>query len=147
MQRRTAGVRVVVGVVLALLVSLAPAAAEDAFKVIVNAKIAGRVVSKATLAQIYLGRVKRWRDGRPVAAVDLPSTSPVRAAFSQAVLGMSVLGIRSHWMRSISSGERPPLTRTNDAAVIAFVAAEAGGVGYVSEAAALPDTVKVVTVE
>ena len=135
------------GVLLATFVGLGPVSSEEGFKVIANPRVAGRTVSKETLSQIYLGRVKRWGDGHPVAAVDLPSASPVRAAFTQTVLGMTVLGVRSHWLRVISVGGRPPLTRPDDTAVVAFVAAEAGAIGYVSEAAELPETVKLLTVE
>jgi ABC-type phosphate transport system substrate-binding protein len=129
------------------LAAASPAGAAEGFKVIVNAKLAGAVVPKETLADIYLGRVKRWRDGRPIAAVDLPSRSPVRVVFSTTVLGMSLPGVRAHWMPLLAAGERPPLVRPSDDAVAAFVAARPGAIGYVSESATLPETVKVVTVE
>ena len=121
--------------------------AGDAFKVIVNPKLAGQAVSRETLAQVYLGRVERWGDGKPIAAVDLSTTSPVRAAFSQTVLGMSVLAVRQHWTRSIASGRVPPLARATDEDVIAFVSTRAGGVGYVSADAILPDTVRALVVQ
>jgi ABC-type phosphate transport system substrate-binding protein len=122
-------------------------AADPGFKIILNANVAGRTVSKQTLADIYLGRIKRWADGRPITAVDLPSTSPVRTAFSRTILDMSVAGVKAHWMQLLPTGERPPLSRPNDDAVIEFVATRAGAVGYVSDAATLPDTVKVVSVQ
>ena len=121
--------------------------AADAFKVIVNPKLTGQAVSRETLAQVYLGRVERWSDGKPIAAVDLSTTSPVRAAFSQAVLGMSILAVRQHWTRSISSGRVPPMARSTDEDVIAFVSTRAGGVGYVSADAILPDTVRPLVVQ
>ena len=142
-------------VCLALTLMLAvPAASTDApdtpdapFKVIVNAKVAGTAVPRGTLAHIYLGRVKRWSDGRPIAAVDLPSNSPVRIAFTTRVLDMTMLAVRAHWMQLLPAGDRPPLTRTSDDAVIGYVASQPGGVGYVSEGAVLPDSVKTVNIE
>jgi len=131
----------------AVLATAHPVGAAEGFKVIVNAKLAGAAVPKETVADIYLGRVKRWRDGRPIAAVDLPSGSPVRIVFSATVLRMTLPGVRAHWMPLLATGKRPPLVRPSDEAVTAFVAAQAGGIGYVSESAALPETVKVVTVE
>jgi ABC-type phosphate transport system substrate-binding protein len=136
----------------AVLVSIAlagsrPAQAADAFKVIVNAKITGHAVSRETLAQVYLGRADRWSDGKPIAAVDLSTTSPVRAAFSQAVLGMSTLAVRQHWTRTIGNGHVPPMARSTDEDVIAFVSARTGAVGYVAADAVLPDTVRVVAVQ
>lgn len=141
--------RVVAGLALALmLIPAGPAATADVpFKVIVNPSVAGTALPRKTLAQIYLGRVKRWSDGRQIAAVDLPSTSPVRVAFTTEVLDMTMLAVRSHWMQLLAAGDRPPLTRSDDAAVIAYVAGQPGGVGYVSDGAVLPESVKVVTVE
>jgi ABC-type phosphate transport system substrate-binding protein len=123
------------------------ASAADSFKVVVNARMAGRAISRETLAQVYLGRVERWSDGKPIAAVDLSTTSPVRAAFSQAVLGMSVLSVRQYWTRTIASGHLPPMARSTDDDVIAFVSGRTGGVGYVSADALLPDTVRAVAVQ
>jgi ABC-type phosphate transport system substrate-binding protein len=123
----------------------ASARAADAFKVIVNARLGGKAISRETLSAIYLGRVERWGDGHEIAAIDLSTTSPVRASFSQDVLGMSVLAVRQHWTRMIATSDHfPPLTRDNDEAVIAFVAARSGGVGYVSPDAVLPDSVRAV---
>lgn len=119
-----------------------------AFKVIVNPKVAGRAISRTALVQIYLGKARAWGDGHPIAAVDLSSTSPVRAAFSEAILGMPVAGVQAHWLRSINTGgSRPPVTKRADEDVIAFVASEPGGVGYVAEATAVPETVKAVVVQ
>jgi ABC-type phosphate transport system substrate-binding protein len=117
------------------------------FTVIVNAGVKGKSISRETLTQVFLGRIDRWSDGRPVTPVDLSATSEVRASFSQAALGMSVFNVRGHWLRALSAGRRPPLTRATDAEVIAFVASNSGGIGYVAEGAVLPDTVRVLVVE
>ena len=55
----------------AVLVSIAlagprPAGAAESFKVIVNARMTGRSVSRETLSQVYLGKVERWGDGKPI---------------------------------------------------------------------------------
>jgi ABC-type phosphate transport system substrate-binding protein len=139
--------RLAAALVLIALAGPRPAVAAESFKVIVNSRMTGRAVSRETLAQVYLGKVERWGDGKPIAAVDLSTTSPVRAAFSQEVLGLSVLGVRQHWTRTIASGHVPPLARATDEEVIAFVSARSGAVGYVSADAVLPDTVQVVTVQ
>jgi ABC-type phosphate transport system substrate-binding protein len=139
--------RLAAALVLIALAGPRPAAAADSFKVIVNAKMAGRAISRETLSQVYLGRVERWGDGKPIAAVDLSTTSPVRAAFSQTVLGMSVLGVRQYWTRTIATGHAPPMARSTDEDVIAFVSGRMGGVGYVSTDAVLPDSVHAVVVQ
>jgi ABC-type phosphate transport system substrate-binding protein len=112
------------------------------FKVIVNARVAGSVIPREVLAQIYLGGVARWGNARVIAPVDLSSTSAVRAAFSEQVLGMPVEAVKLHWLRRLVGGQRPPLSKSSDEDVIAFVAAEAGGIGYVSHPTPLPATVR-----
>jgi ABC-type phosphate transport system substrate-binding protein len=139
--------RLAASLVLIALAGPRPAVAADSFKVIVNTRMTGRAVSRETLAQVYLGQVERWGDGKAIAAVDLSTTSPVRAAFSQAVLGMSVLAVRQHWTRTIASGHVPPMARSTDEDVIAFVSGRTGGVGYVSADAVLPDSVRAIAVQ
>jgi ABC-type phosphate transport system substrate-binding protein len=112
------------------------------FKVIVNSRVPGRVIPRDVLAQLYLGSVGRWGNARLIAPVDLSSTSAVRAAFSVQVLGMPVEAVKLHWLRRLSAGQRPPLSKPSDEDVIAFVAAEPGGIGYVSHPTPLPATVR-----
>ena len=139
--------RLAATLVLVALAGPRPAAAADAFKVIVNARMTGRTVSRETLTQVYLGKAERWGDGRPVTAVDLSTTSPVRASFSQAILGMSVISVRMYWTRTMVSDHFPPMVRSTDEDVIAFVSSRTGSVGYVSADAVLPDTVHAVVVQ
>ena len=139
--------RLAATMVLIALAGPRPAAAADAFKVIVNSRMTGRTVSRETLSQVYLGKVERWGDGKPITAVDLSTTSPVRAAFSQTVLGMSVVSVRMYWTRTMVSDHFPPMVRSSDEDVIAFVSSRTGAVGYVSADAVLPDTVHTVVVQ
>jgi ABC-type phosphate transport system substrate-binding protein len=136
-------------VVLILLVSSFRVSAEEsvAFKVIVNPGVSGTKIPRDTLAQIYLGNARTWSDGSAIAAVDLSTVSPVRRAFSRSVLGTPVDAVKQHWLRSASSGKRPPAVKESDAAVVAFVSSARGAVGYVSQDAELPATVRVLVVE
>jgi len=120
--------------------------AEAGFQVIVHPSVAGKTITKAALADIFMGRVQRWGDGRAVLPVDLTATSPVREAFSRACLGLPTEGVRLYWMRRISSGAQPPFSRKTDEDVIAYVATHPGAVGYVAESLPLPETVKAVAV-
>jgi ABC-type phosphate transport system substrate-binding protein len=117
------------------------------FKVIVNASVAGQALTREVLLQIYLGKVERWGDRSVIAAVDLSSTSTVRQAFSEQALGMPVEAVQHLWMRKIADGKRPPISKPSDEEVIAFVAAERGGIGYVSTAAHVPATVRELSVQ
>jgi len=127
-------------------VAAAPAPAPQ-FKVIVNGSVAGGAVSKGVLSEIYLGRTVRWSDRSQITAVDLSATSPLRARFSESVLGMNVFEVQTHWMRQMSAGVRPPLTKSSDAEVIELVASKPGSIGYVSVDATLPPAVRAVTLQ
>jgi ABC-type phosphate transport system substrate-binding protein len=126
---------------------LAASEAGEGFKVIVNAGQSGTTVRRDVLTDIYLGKAQRWGDGSRIVAVDLSATSPVREEFSQQVLGMPLDAVKVHWIRNVSERRQlPPPSKSSDEDVIAFVATEPGGLGYVSAAAAIPDTVRVVEV-
>jgi ABC-type phosphate transport system substrate-binding protein len=136
------------GLILLAVALLAPAnASQESFKVIVNPSVVGAKVPRATLAQIYLGKARSWGDGSAITPVDQSSVSPVRRAFSDTVLETPVDAVKQHWMRNVSAGHRPPAVKESDAAVIAFVASSRGAVGYVSESAEIPATVRVVAVD
>jgi ABC-type phosphate transport system substrate-binding protein len=140
---------VVIGFVAVCIAGVAGANALDvSYKVIVNAKVGGRAVPKDVLAQVYLGQANRWGNGTPIAAVDLSTTSLVRKAFSEEILGMPVDAVKNLWLKKLSSGgARPLLSKSSDAEVIAFVAAQPGGVGYVSSTVPLPATVVEVSIQ
>lgn len=141
--------RMTLAAALALTAAMGAAATEPApFKLIVNAKSPGRTIARDAVAQVYLGKAQRWSDGSPAIAVDLSSTSPVRRSFSEAVLAMSVDGVKNHWLKLMLSGDkRPPVTKQSDEDVIAFVAGDRGAIGYVSEATPLPATVRTIAIQ
>jgi ABC-type phosphate transport system substrate-binding protein len=96
-------------------------------------------------SKMFLKKVQTWESGLAVAPVDREQGSPVRAAFSKAVHGKPVSAVVSYWQQQIFSGrEVPPPERTSDAAVIAFVRANPGAIGYVSGPP--PADVKVIAV-
>jgi ABC-type phosphate transport system substrate-binding protein len=118
-----------------------------AFKVIVNSGVGGTKIPRETLSQIYFGKARAWGDGSRIAAVDLSAVSPVRRTFSDSVLKTPVDAVKQYWMRNMTASNRPPVVKDSDAAVIAFVASSRGAVGYVSETAEIPATVRVVALQ
>ena len=116
------------------------------YVVIVNAANPVTSIKRDKANAIFLRRVARWDDGRPAAPVNLSRGAAARESFSKAVHGRGVQAIESHWQQQIFAGrESPPAERDSDEAVIAFVRANPGAIGYVSPSAAVGD-VKVVTV-
>jgi ABC-type phosphate transport system substrate-binding protein len=153
-RRRRAARGALAAALAVVLAGAGPAAGADAapspdgtFKVIVNLKVAGASVPKQTLADIYLGRVRRWKDGRLIMPVDQPSNSALRAAFTTEILGMTVPGVRAYWMQKLAAGERPPVARPTDAEIVRFVAREPTAIGYVAPDTPLPGTVKEVAID
>jgi ABC-type phosphate transport system substrate-binding protein len=119
-------------VMIGLLLGAIPAAAQD-FKVIVNEGNSISTINKADLSNILLKKKTSFEGGLQVVSVDLPKNSATREAFSVAIHGKSVLGIKRHWQKQIFSGRGiPPKVKKTDAEVIAFVRANPGAIGYVS---------------
>jgi len=122
-------------------------AQEPAYRVIINAANPATSLKREQVAQLFLNRKVAWSHGPAGDAVDQSMTSPVRDAFSREILGMPALGVQNHWRkRLLETKEFPPFVKATDADVITHVSKVAGGVGYVSGAASLPDTVKVLQI-
>lgn len=118
----------------------------EEFCVVVNA---GNPVASLTRQQVsdyFLKKSVTWQDGRKVLPVDLDADSPARAAFSHALLGRSVAAVKSYWNQRIFSGRGvPPPEQPSQKAVLDYVRANAGAIGYVS-AAHPPADVKAVKI-
>ena len=71
---------------LTLLVPLASsdvAAQVSEIKIVANTSVPGGVISRQTLAAIFLGGLSRWSDGKAIVPVDQSATSPLRAPAGQ----------------------------------------------------------------
>lgn len=105
------------------------------FVIIVNPANPVRSVNEAFLTRAFFKQVTRWEHGAQILPVDQQVTSPVRRAFSNAVLGRPPQAVRGYWLQRIFSGrDVPPPELESDAAVIRYVMAFPGAVGYVSAA-------------
>ena len=137
--------RILSAMVLAMAISAFASAA--GFKVIVNSSNSSAKISKTDLNAVFLKKMVKWSDGTPAAPVNQAKKSPVRDSFTTAVHGKSVAAVDSYWQQQIFSGrDVPPAEKASDAEVLAFVKANAGAVGYVSDGAPTAG-VKVVSVE
>jgi ABC-type phosphate transport system substrate-binding protein len=125
----------------------APAASADDFVVIVNPSVPGTNVKRSDLAKVFMKTATRWGSAGAAVPVDQSGTSPVRKAFSEAVLGQPVAQVVQYWQKQVSraSSLRPPPVKANDVEVLAFVANNQGAVGYVSAGIPLPPDVKALT--
>ena len=119
---------------------------QEAVRVVVHPATPVQVLSREEVSRLFLRKVARWADGRPVQPVDQRDGTPARDAFSRAVHRRSAGMMREYWQRQVFSGRQiPPPEDESDAAVLAFVRATPGAIGYVSAAADLQG-VRVLTV-
>jgi ABC-type phosphate transport system substrate-binding protein len=134
----------------ALLLTLAagPALAQEAaYKVIVNAENPVTAMKREQIATLFLNRKAAWAHGAMGEPVDQSMTAKLREAFSLEVLGQPLLAVQNYWRRRlIEQREAPPMVKASDDEVIAHVAKNAGGIGYVAAAATLPAGVKAVKI-
>ena len=122
---------------LAMVVALADlAAAEDAapaFRVIVHPSSDPKSLERRFLGDVFLKKATRWPAGDAILPVDLEAGARARREFSENVLGRSVGAVKSYWQQIIFSGRGlPPPELADDAAVVAYVLAHPGAIGYVS---------------
>lgn len=120
----------------------APVAAAEVV-VIGNPQLDVSSLSVQMVADLYLGRAVQLSTGQRVEVVDLPPGHPVRDEFYLRILGRDPDQIRAYWAKRIFTGKgTPPLVRGDEAAVLRWVAAEPGRIGYVSRKA-VTDSVQV----
>jgi ABC-type phosphate transport system substrate-binding protein len=134
--------------VAALLAALALAllAQTAGYQVIVNKENPIQEVDRGFLSNAFLKRVTRWPSGLYIRPVDRRTEDSVREAFTEDVFGRPPSAIRNTWLQAIFDGSGvPPPELDSDEAVVKYVLAHPGAVGYVSASASL-DGVKVVKV-
>jgi PBP superfamily domain len=111
-------------------------AAAPGFVIVVHPANPASTVTQDFLAQAFFKRTTRWSHGATIYPVDLTLQSPVRRAFSSAVLKRSAPAVRGYWLQRIFSGrDVPPPELDSDTAVLRYVAATPGAIGYVSSGA------------
>ena len=101
-------------------------------------------IVRTMIEKIYSGDVSAWPGGGGVAAFDLPERSPVRAAFTSALLGKSVAVMKAQWAVKLFSGRgTPPRVAGSDGEVKRAVAANKNAIGYI-KASSVDGSVKTV---
>jgi ABC-type phosphate transport system substrate-binding protein len=127
-----------------------PAAAQQSgggYVVIANEANGVSTLSADEVSRIFLKKTRRWTNGLDVVPVDLSESTPAREAFSTAVHHKPVKAVHAYWQQQIFSGrDVPPVEKTSDEQVIAFVLATPGAIGYVSAGASLSAGVRRVQV-
>ena len=111
---------------------------DPGFRVIVRASHKGTSLSSKLVADAFLKKTTRWRDGSAIHPVDQKLRSRVRRQFSKHVLSRSVGAVRTFWTRQVFTGRGvPPPELDGDKAVVRYVREHPGAIGYVSPEAEL----------
>ncbi len=112
------------------------AAAPQGYKVVAHSKVPADRLTRAEISKLFLKKSTKWSDGSAVVPVDQALSSQVRDAFSRDVHGKGAAAVDAYWQKQIFSGrDLPPVTKANDAEVLAYVRANSGAIGYVSTTA------------
>ena len=101
------------------------------FKIIVNPENRVDAVSREFLRNAYLKKATTWGPGGTIRPVDLTSKLPVRDQFTHDVIKKTPAQLKTYWNQQIFSGKGvPPPEADSVQAVISYVLANPGAVGY-----------------
>jgi ABC-type phosphate transport system substrate-binding protein len=113
--------------------------------VIVNPSVKAAAASKAELSEVFTGSASSLKDGSHVIPV-LLKTGTVQSAFLSEFIRKSDTAFRAGWRSLVFSGQAAmPKAFDSEAALVEYVAATPGAIGYVSESTA-HNKVKTLTV-
>lgn len=122
-------------------------AGDPSIKVIIHLSNPVSILKKEEVSNFFLKKATLWETGRTVQPVDQNESSPARISFTEEIHGKELHSVVGYWKKQIFSGrDVPPVEKSSDREVIAFVRENPDAIGYVSEGAAVGDGVKVVKV-
>ena len=103
------------------------------YKVIVNNTNPISSIDKSELSDYFMKKETKYLDGKRIIPVDQKGNSSVRKSFTSEVHQKSVTAVKSFWQQAVFQGkDTPPVEKSSDDAVIAYVANNPGAIGYVS---------------
>jgi ABC-type phosphate transport system substrate-binding protein len=115
---------------IAVIATAVPSAAEEhGFKVIVHPSNSVDSVDRDFLRDAYLGKATEW-GGETIRPIDLVKKYPARNQFTKHVLRKTPAQLRTYWTQRIFSGKGVPPPESDADAVIKYVLANKGAVGY-----------------
>jgi ABC-type phosphate transport system substrate-binding protein len=107
-------------------------AVERPFAVIAAPGVTDHHLTRESISLIFKRKQKYWEDGTRIQPVNLPTSHPLRRAFSQAILGHPPEALEDYWREMYFHGVLPPHVLASEEAVILFVNSTPGAIGYVS---------------
>ena len=117
---------------LALFAAAQPVRAD--FYVVVHASNPQRALTQKEAVDLFMGRSRAFANGDFALTFDLPRDHPRRAAFYQALTGMSVAQVNSYWSRLMFSGQSvPPQALPDETAVAGILRRNPSALGWLSK--------------
>ncbi len=86
---------------------------------------------RAAIASIFRRKLRTLPDGGHLVPVNLPADDPLRTAFSIAVFDLEPAAMDAYWNERYFHGVSPPHVLASVEAILRFVAATPGAIGYV----------------
>jgi ABC-type phosphate transport system substrate-binding protein len=116
------------------------------FVIVVNPENPVAEVSRDFLREAFLKKASSWPGGEPVRPVDLSRRFGAREGFARDVLKKTLPQLKRYWNQQVFSGKGvPPPELDSEKAIIAYVLANKGAIGYLP-AGSEPGGVRVVKV-
>ena len=113
----------------------------EGFQLIANPANPTTSVDVSFVRDAYLKRQAVWDNGETIRPIDLTSRFPARETFTHDVLQKTLAQLRVYWNQQIFSGKGvPPPEVDSEAAMIAYVMARRGAIGYLPANASLGGT-------
>ncbi len=98
----------------------------------------------SSISKIFLGKVKSFENGTKITLYSLPEGNAITDEFNQSALGRDSTQLKAYWSKLVFTGKgTPPKEIESESAIIAEIAKDPSGIGFVSAGAATGD-VKVV---
>jgi ABC-type phosphate transport system substrate-binding protein len=122
----------VIALLLAALYGRAPVrAAQDDFQVIVNPQNPVDELDRGFLRDAFLKKASTWSGGEALRPVDLSRKFAVRERFARQILKKTLPQLKRYWSQQVFSGKGvPPPELESERAVVSYVLANKGAVGY-----------------
>jgi ABC-type phosphate transport system substrate-binding protein len=99
---------------------------------VVSAKSPITALSKAQVADIFLGKSNRFPDGAQATPIDQPESSRVREEFYSTVTGKTLAQLKAYWSKIIFTGRgQPPRIVSGGAELKSLLATNLLAIGYI----------------
>lgn len=119
----------------------------QAVQVVVNAENPVESLTRQQVADLFLRKTRSWPGGLVALPVDHRRGAPLRERFSVALLGRGAREVEAYWQKLVFTGRAvPPVEKSGDRAVLAFVRAHPGAIGYVAAGTPLGPGLRAVAV-